>query len=257
MTPNELFDLNGHVAVVTGGAAGLGRSICEVLALAGAAVVIADRDVERAQATAEALRDIGARADAVHVDVTDEASVIEMFGHVVNVHNRLSILVNNAGWYPKFAFTETTVDDWDAVHRVNLRGTFLCMREAAKLMRSGGAGGRIINISSLSSLHPVVNGNAAYAASKAGVNGLVRAAALDLAPDGITVNAVLPAAINTGNTRQHIVHPVTGPAADRGWLLGRRSEPQETAAVVLLLAGPSGGWISGQSIALDGGFLVS
>ena len=257
-TTNELFDLSGTVAVVTGSSSGIGQAIALTLADAGATTVIVGRD---AAAVDEAVRLTAGTRELVGMtcDVTDEGRVLDLFERVEREVGKPTVLVNNAGAMPKHRLIDTTLEQWDAVQSVNLRGTFLCTREAARRMVAGGRGGRIINISSVSSLHPSVYGNAAYAAAKGGVNSLTRAAALDLMDAGITVNAVLPGAVRTVPTGRRLestlqpAGPVTGP----GRLPAGLADPEDISGVVLLLAARAGRFITGQTIVVDGGFLVT
>jgi NAD(P)-dependent dehydrogenase (short-subunit alcohol dehydrogenase family) len=255
----ELFGLDGKVAVVTGGGAGMGASIASLLADAGAHVVVADCDVAAADNTVGAIERAGASAQAMRVDVADESSIGQLFAAVSSEAGEVDILVNNVGIFPKYPFTETTTEQWDQIHSVNLRGAFVCMREAARSMIRNGSGGRIICISSIASIHPATYGNAAYSASKGGVNMLTRGAALDLAEHHITVNAILPGGVRTeSGMRLGRTRAVTGPACDdRRFLLGWKPTPQPIAAAVLFLAGTSGEHITGQTLVVDGGFMIS
>ena len=255
---DAMFGLDGKVAVVTGAGRGLGKRIAAALASAGATVVAADRDGEGAAQTVAELAAAGHSAVALPLDVLDEESVKGLFARVEAEVGQLAILVNNVGLYPKIPFLEVTVEDWDRLHDLNLKGTFLCMREGIRVMREHG-GGRIVNISSIASVHPGMYDNATYAAAKAGVNGLTRAAALDFAADGIMVNSIAPGGITHENVQyKERDRTWRGPQSEGGrFLLGRAADPYEIAGLVLYLAGPVGGYVSGQTIVVDGGFLVS
>lgn len=254
-----LFGLTGKLAVVTGAGAGFGAGIAGLLADAGARVVVADRDPDAARRTADEITARGGAAHARQVDVAEEPSVVGLFDAVVQDLGEVDVLVNNVGVFPKFPLTETTLDQWDHVHHVNLRSAFLCVREAAKSMIRQGRGGRIVCVSSVASLHPATHGNAVYAASKAGLNQFARGAALDLAPHGITVNAVLPGGVRTETgTRIGAEHTITGPATDPArFLLGWKDSTDPVAAAVLYLAAASGGHVTGHALLVDGGFLLS
>lgn len=254
----EVFGLEGRVAVVTGAAAGLGKAVAQLLAEAGACVVIADRDAAAAQAAKHEMAVAGLCVEAVKSDVTDEDAVCDLFAQTRKLFGNVDILVNNAGAYPKSPLTETTAEQWDQVQQLNLRGPFLCMREAIKQMLEAGKGGRIVNVSSVASCHPATHGNGAYAASKAGLNQLTRSAALDYAANGITVNAICPGAMRTEGASKASQQKMTGPALDpTRWILGRFGEPLEIAAAILYLVGPTGGYLTGQALIIDGGFMVS
>jgi 2-dehydro-3-deoxy-D-gluconate 5-dehydrogenase len=201
----ESLDLQGKVAVVTGGARGIGRGIVETLGAAGADVVIADCDQAEATAVAAARQRQGYRALACEVDVADEGSVAALVRRVVGESKRIDIVVNNAGVFPMRTLRELDAATWDRTLRVNLRGAYLCTQSAAEQMIAGGVGGRVINISTINTARTYV-GMAHYDASKGGLNALTKAAALEYAPFGITVNAIAPGGVRTPGSlpvRQH------------------------------------------------------
>lgn len=251
---DRLFDLSGQTATVVGAASGIGKASAALLAEAGAAVTVADRDFAGAQAVAETICAAGGAAVPAEVDLTDEGSVAALF----NGAGKADVVVNSVGIYPKTPLLDTTVADWDAVHDVNLKGAFLCLREAARSMVAGGRGGVIVNVSSISSLHPAVIGNSAYGASKGGLNVLTKTAALELGKHGIRVNSVLPGGTGTEGALRPSPAPRTGPILEPGRiLLGRIAEPVEMAAGILFLASPASSYMTGQTLVLDGGFLVT
>lgn len=254
-----LFALDGQIAVVTGAGTGLGKAIAITLALAGAAVAVADVDAPAAAAVAAEIRGRGLNASSFHVDVTDESSVVALFRAVADALGGTQILVNNAGIYPNKTITEMTGPDWDRVNNVNLRGPFLCAREAIEQMRAAGKGGRIVNISSVNSLHPTLVGNAHYGASKAGLNMLTKSIALECAKDGINANVLVPGGILTENRtkRMSSAEQWVGPAADADRFLLGVAPPWKHAAAVLFLVSPAAAHMTGQSMVTDGGFLIS
>lgn len=250
MTVSEMFDLAGKVALITGGAVGMGKASGLALAAAGAKVVLAD---DAARIT-EYAGDLPGGIETIAIDVTDEASINAVVAEVVSRHGGIDILVNGAVINHNKPFLETTAQDWDQVQAINAKSGFLASKAVIPSMQARG-GGRIISITTMGSVHPVLNGNGAYGPSRAALNHLMKNIALDFAADHITANAVLPGAIIT-ETISPGMRP-TGPGADSARHLGGYGAPADVAGLVLLLAGPSGRYISGQIIAVDGGFLVS
>lgn len=260
----RLFAIEGRIAVVTDSGGNSSMDVAPVLAAAGARVVVADRDVALIQPVVNQIAVAGGEAMAVVADVEREASVVALFDRVVQAWGSPDIVVNCAAMTNVRPLTDFTEAAWDEVMSVDLKAVFFCMREAIRRMKWAGRGGRIVNITTMGSLHPVLNGNGAYGAARAGVNGLVRSAALDYAKDNILINNVMPGAVQ-GKVR---FHPdaaellqkgeLTGPGTDGerrrplGW-----GNPQDIAAAVLYLVGPSGGYITGHGILLDGGFLLT
>ena len=257
----KLFDLSGKVAIVTGGAKGAGGGIAEVLSAAGASVAIADPDKEEAEKTVERLRRGSGQARAWDVDVSDESAVRRMVEEVADAFSRIDILVNNAGIFPRRLLRELDTETWERTLAVNLRGPFLCTRYAAELMIAGKEGGRIVNISSINSERTYL-GMAHYDASKAGLNALTRASALEYAPFGITVNTIAPGAVKTPGSI--VIRTELGggdPAvADAEFAkripLGRWAEPVDIGHAVLLFVSDAAAYISGQTIFADGGLTV-
>jgi len=252
----KLFSLSGQVAVVTGGASGIGRGTARRLAQAGADVVVADRDTEGAGRVAGELKEFGHRSLAVAVDVADEAAVTEMIDRTVRELGRLDIMVNNAGVFPFKKIREITVEDWDQVMSVNLRGVFLCTREAARAMHAAGNGGRVVNLSSIESFHPSFAGLAHYNTSKSGVNLFTKSAALEFARAGITVNAVCPGATLTEGTEQAFKSGLQA-ALEPRIPLRRVGTPDDIANAILYLVSPAASYVNGITLVVDGGYLVT
>lgn len=258
MAKQTAFRLDELSAIVTGGGSGIGRCIAETFADAGARVVVADIDLAAARAVAESIKVAGGQALALAVDVSCEAEVIRLFEDAGATYGNIDVLVNNAAIFPKKPFLDVDTDFWDRLQSVNLRGTFLCLREAIRHMKESG-GGSIVNISSVSSMQAVVHHNAVYNASKAGVNSLTRTTALEFGCDGIRVNAVLPGGIPTAGARAaSAAIELKGPILGEGRIpLGGMGDVQDIANAALFLACPAARYISGQLLAVDGGFLVS
>ncbi len=261
----ELFNLDGQVALITGGAKGIGRGVAEILAAAGARIALADTDAETAATTAKALNDQGRTALAVGADTSDETSVRNMMTAVMGEFQRLDILVNNAAIYPMARLAEMETALWDKVLGVNLRGPFLCTRFAAEQMIAGGRGGRIINISSINTARTYL-GMAHYDASKGGLNAFTRASALEYAPHKITVNTLAPGAVKTpgslrvrSNLAKEMGHDTTEPldtAFAEKIPLGDWAQPVDIGQTVLLLTSRAAHYITGQLIYVDGGLML-
>jgi 3-oxoacyl-[acyl-carrier protein] reductase len=251
MTPGT--ELAGKVALVTGGARNIGRAIARSLAAGGASVMVnANTSRAEAEETRAMIESAGADA-AVHVaDVTDPRAVGAMVEATVARFGRLDILVNNAAVRAETPFAEIRFEDWRRVLSIVLDGAFLCTQAALPhLVRAGG--GTIINIGGLTA-HKGADGRAHVIAAKAGLAGLTRALALDLAPHHITVNCVVPGTIETvrglPGAPERPQHRRALPP------IGRRGEPEEIAAMVRTLCGPDMRYVTGQSIHVNGGNLM-
>ncbi|MEA3298911.1 MAG: SDR family oxidoreductase [Pseudomonadota bacterium] len=252
----QLFDLSGQLAIVTGAAEGIGNGIARHLAAAGALVVIADINREGAEAAAEAIVAGGGRARAYDLDQSREESVVALVAAVRRDLGPIHILVNNAGLVDEAPLVDTTAAQWDRLHQVNLRGAFLCLREVARVMVADGVAGRIINVSSIGSLHPVSPGIAAYSATKGGINSLTRNAAQELVGSGITVNAVLPGGVITDGQLRRQRKPIDPAQLARlAPPTGRHLTPEDIGLGVLFFASPAAGQITAQLLAVDGGTL--
>ena len=251
---DRLIDLAGSVALVTGATRGIGAAIAVRLAEAGAAVAVAARSAGEAPgSTVARIGERGGRAIAVALDVTAEAQVRPAIDAAVATLGRLDILVNCAGIQPVRQLTEQSVEEWDAMLATNLRGVFLCTREAARVFIAQDGGGAIVNVASIEGLQPA-RAHSHYAASKAGVLMHTRAAALELGKHGIRVNSVSPGLTwNPGLER-------TWPDGVGRWLahapLGRLGLPDDVADAVLFLASPMARFVTGANLVVDGGMLA-
>ncbi|MFE9204958.1 glucose 1-dehydrogenase [Micromonospora sp. NPDC007230] len=252
MNPN--YDFTGQVALVTGASSGMGLATARAFAEAGAAVALADINLAAVQTATETLAAAGHRVLDVSCDVTDEASVAAAVRSTVEEFGRLDMAFNNAGiQVPPSDAADEPAEVFDRVNAVNLRGVWACMKHELAQMRSQG-NGAIVNCSSLGGLVGLP-GRAAYHASKHGVLGLTRSAALEYAPRGIRINAVCPGTIAT---------PMVTNMIDKGELdraeaianqpINRLGEPEEIAAAVLWLCSPGASFIIGVALPVDGGY---
>jgi len=249
------FDLDAKVVIVTGGASGIGAGIAAVLAEAGASVVIADRDEAGARRAASALSQGGRRADAVHVDLADETSIVRACAQVISRYGAPWVLVNNAGVQDRELLLEGSAGEWDRTHAINARGPFLMTREIARAMAAGGLGGRIVNIGSAALVGSLVKGLAAYSASKGALLGLSRASAFELADHAITVNTILPGGVATPGAIGAKGPAAEGPARRRPPL--GMCEPRDIGAAVLFFASPAARYVTNQVLTVDGGWSVT
>src|SRR6476661_1211211 len=250
------LDFSGKVALVTGAASGMGLATARAFAEAGAAVVLADFKEDAVKAAAEKLVAAGHRALAVRCDVSDDAQVAAMVDRAVAEFGRLDCAFNNAGVMAKIAPTaESTREDWDRVIGVNLRGVWSCMRHELRQMQRQG-GGAIVNNASVGALtgNP---GIGSYIASKHGVVGLTRTAALEYVKQGIRVNAVNPGLIDTQIARDVVSGDEEAYAEiAKNVPIGRAGRPEEIASVVLWFCSPAASYVVGHALTVDGGMTV-
>lgn len=259
----ELVSLEGRVAVVTGGAQGIGRAIVERLAEAGASVVVADLDGELASSTADEIAaSRGRKLIGTEVDVAEPAQVRDVADRALAEFGRLDIWVNNAGIYPAMPLLDMTDEQWRRVLAVNLDGTFTGAREAARRMVEGGQGGVIVNITSTAAYRSHGGGLSHYVASKHGAHGLTKSLAVELAPHGIRVLSVAPTAIETpGVQQQQAAFAAAGLGDMVATLaaelpLGRMGVADDVARVVLFAVSDLATFMTGSTLAVDAGDLV-
>lgn len=262
-TIQEIFSLKGKVAIVTGGAKGIGQAIAIRLAEAGAHVAIADIDPKAAAETQALIEKLGGSARVIVDDAAtiDDAAAVVKFA--VDAFGRLDILVNNAGIFRFQSFVDLTPEMWDATININLKGAAFLAQAAAKQMIQQGEGGRIINISSIDAYHPTGN-LSHYDASKGGLEMLTKSMARELAQFGILVNSIAPGGIATPGVASMMgagtMDAETAKAVTAGFLatlpLKRMGEPEEIANMALFLASSAGSYCVGSSFVVDGGALI-
>jgi 3-oxoacyl-[acyl-carrier protein] reductase len=242
--------LDDQVAVITGGARGIGLGIASVLAAEGAHVVLADLDRAAADAAAAGLRDQGRSAEGVQTDVTDRASVAALAAHVVAAHGRIDILAANAGIYPSTELA--SIDDaiWDRVMDINVKGALHAAQACLPCMLARGYG-RIVFSSSITGPITGQPGFAHYGASKAAMLGLMRSIAVEVAASGVTVNAVMPGNVETpglaDTSEEHRARMLSAIP------MGRFGTPADVGFAVRFLASPEAAYITGQTLICDGG----
>lgn len=244
--------LQGTVAIVTGAGQGLGQAFARGLSREGADVVVADLAGERARAVAQNLPGEG-RATAVTVDVTDEAQVAAMVDTIVEEHGRIDLLVNNAAVFASLRmgpFEEITLEEWEQVMAVNVRGTWLCCRAVAPVMTEQGSG-KIVNVSSGTMFIGRAN-YLHYVTSKAAVYGMTRSLATELGARGVTVNTLMPGSTQT-EVRRDTVTAEQHEAIIASRALKRAQEPEDTVGALLFLASPESDFVTGQTLNVDGG----
>jgi len=248
------FGLKGRVAIVTGGGRGIGKAISSTLVFAGAKVIVADVDEDSALQTAKELTGPSGDVIGSFVDVSLEKSVSSLIQMALETFGKIDILVNNAGIMYRTRLMDISLDEWERTLQINLTGAFLCTKAVLPTMRESGFG-RIVNISSSAGRSVSTLGGAHYTASKAGLLGLTRAAAKEVAPLGITVNAICPGLIET-----KMAVETTTPEELQKFLdsfpLQRMGSPEEIGHLVVFLCSDEAAYITGASLDINGGDLM-
>ncbi|MGC6475773.1 MAG: SDR family NAD(P)-dependent oxidoreductase [Parvibaculales bacterium] len=255
----DAANLKGKIALITGGGAGIGRAIAEAFALHGAKTIIADKDKNRCESIESDFKQKGYEVMVAHTDVTVSEQVQEMMSNIDQHFGQLNILVNNVGDFLELIkpFKEFTDDEIDALFNANLNSMFKVTRAAIPLMEKAGAGGSIINISSIEAFRGIPTA-VVYSAFKHAITGFTRSLALDLGPHGVRVNAIAPETTETEQVspvamtpEQHKDHiPRWNPS-------GRFGKPSDAAGCALFLASDMSAWVNGTTINLDGGALAA
>ena len=246
------MELNGKIALITGGAQGIGRTISEELAGQGAHVILGDVNLEGAEKTAEKIREKGRTASAVKIDVSNASNVQSVFDLILKEYKPVDIVINNAGITRDGLLVRMKEVDWDLVLNINLKGSFLCSQQAAKQMMKQKSGA-IINIASIVGVMGNF-GQANYSASKAGLIGFTKTLAREVAPRGIRANAIAPGFIDTEMTRV-LEEPVREKLIEQ-IPLARLGQPGDVSNCVSFLVSEKASYITGQVININGGMLM-
>jgi len=249
------IELQGKVAIVTGGTSGIGRDASVLFAKAGAKVVVAGRREIEGQETIDLIRAAGGEAFFLKTDVSQTAQVQALVQKTVDKYGRLDVAFNNAGiegnWIP---IADQPEEDWDRTIDINVKGVWLCLKFEIQQMLKQGGGGAIVNMSSVAGFIGAA-GAATYCASKHAVIGLTKSAAIETGPNGIRVNAICPGIIETPMGDRIFGAPEVTKWALTFYPLGRFGKPMEVAEAVLFLCSDRASFMSGQTLILDGGFL--
>jgi hypothetical protein len=251
----SLFDLTGHVGLVTGGNGGIGLGMAKGLAAAGADLAIWGTNEEKNERAVKELEAMGAKAVAFRCDVGDEAQVEATFAATVEAMGKVDSCFANAGIGAGAAITDMTLDTWRRVQQINSEGVFLCFRAAARHMIERGEGGRLVGISSTSAIHGAAR-NIAYAHTKTGMLGMVRGLAVELARHRITVNSILPGWIETDMTAgafgyQKFVDNVMPRIPERRW-----GVPEDFSGIAVYLASAASAYHTGDTLVIDGAYTI-
>lgn len=255
MTTNNMFDLGGKIALVTGASRGIGESVARTLAAHGALVIVSSRDLAACETVAASIRAAGGRAEARACHIGTLSQIEQLYTDIETVHGRLDILVNNAGVMPYFGpILDTDLRSFDKTIDVNVRGYFYSSVHGARLMKRNG-GGSIVNVASVNAVQPGAM-LGIYSISKAAVVSMTKAFAKDCAPDGVRVNALLPGATATRLAGPLMEDPTMLASLLPRIPMGRMGQPDEMAGAVLYLASPASSYTTGACINVDGGFLL-
>ena len=253
----DIFTLKGKVAIVTGGAGGIGESLALGLAVHGANVVVSSRNKEAIEKVAQKITaESGNQAVAVSADVTDETSIQHLADAVVEKFGKIDILVNAMGMNIKRDAFEYPMDEWDKLFQVNVKGTMIACKIIGKIMKKQGHGA-IVNLSSVRGIRGYTGGNTGYCATKGAVELITKALALEWAPAGIRVNALGPALVITPGTRHIAENPELAKKYASAVPMGRIGLPEDMVGAVIFLASDAAGFVTGQTIYVDGGLTAA
>lgn len=253
----DMFRLDGKVAIVTGGAGGIGEALAMGLGMQGATVVVASRNQAAIdKVAAEITGKTGNAAAAVAVDVTDESSVAGLVDTVMKKYGKIDILVNAMGVNIKKDAFEYPMEDWDKIFNVNVKGTMIACKAVGRVMREQKQGA-IVNLSSVRGIRGYTGGNTGYCATKGAVELITKALALEWAPAGIRVNALGPALVITPGTKHIAENPELAKKYAAAIPLGRIGLPEDMVGAVVYLVSDAAGFVTGQTIFVDGGLTAA
>jgi gluconate 5-dehydrogenase len=249
----DIFKLDGKIAIVTGGAGGIGEALALGLAVHGATVVVSSRNQDAIDTAAKKITaETGKAAYAIAADVTDEASIGSLVDQVMKKFGRIDILVNAMGLNLKRDAFEYPMEDWDKLFAVNVKGTMAACKAVGKVMREQ-KGGAIVNLSSVRGIRGYTGGNTGYCATKGAVELITKALALEWAPHGIRVNALGPALVITPGTRHIAADPKLAAKYAAAVPMGRIGMPEDMVGAVIYLVSNAASFVTGQTIYVDGG----
>ncbi len=252
----DMFKLDGKIAIVAGGAGGIGEALAMGLGMHGATVVVSSRNQEAIEKVAQKITaESGNEAIAIVSDVTDEGSVESLIDAVVKKYGKLDILVNAMGMNIKRDAMEYPMEDWDNIFKVNVKGTMIACKFAARVMKE--KGGAIVNLSSVRGIRGYTGGNTGYCATKGAVELITKALALEWAPHNIRVNALGPALVITPGTKHIAENPELAKKYAAMIPLGRIGMPEDMIGAVNFLVSDAANFITGQTIYVDGGLTAS
>jgi gluconate 5-dehydrogenase len=253
----DIFKLNGRIAIVTGGAGGIGEALALGLAYHGATVVVSSRNKDAIAAVAAKItKETGNEAIAIASDVTSEESIQKLVDAVVAKYGRIDILVNAMGMNIKHPALEYPLEDWEKLFKVNVTGTMIACKAVGKVMREQKKGA-ILNLSSVRGIRGYTGGNSGYCATKGAVELITKSLALEWAPNGIRVNALGPALVITPGTKHIAENPELAAKYAAAVPMGRIGLPEDMVGAVVYLCSDAASFVSGQTIYVDGGLTAA
>lgn len=253
----DIFKLDGKIAIVTGGAGGIGEALALGLGYHGATVIVSSRNQKTIDAVAKKItEETGSEAIAIASDVTSDVSIQSLMDQVVEKYGRIDILVNAMGMNIKHEAFEYQMDDWDKLFNVNVKGTMIACKAAGNIMRKQKVGA-IVNLSSVRGIRGYTGGNTGYCATKGAVELITKALALEWAPSGIRVNALGPALVITPGTKHIAEDPKLAAKYASAVPMGRIGLPEDMVGAVVYLCSDAASFVSGQTIYVDGGLTAA